>query len=47
MPFGSAGLALLKKSEGFRNRIYIDGAGIDTIGYGHRVLPFGVVSARH
>jgi lysozyme len=39
MPFGSAGLGLLKKSEGFRNRIYLDPAGILTIGYGHRVLP--------
>jgi GH24 family phage-related lysozyme (muramidase) len=39
MPFGSAGLALLKKSEGFRNKIYRDPAGIPTIGYGHRVLP--------
>jgi lysozyme len=38
MPFGSAGLALLKKSEGLRNRVYLDPAGIPTIGYGHRVL---------
>jgi len=39
MPFGSAGLDLLKKSEGYRNRVYRDPAGIATIGYGHRVLP--------
>ena len=39
MAFGSAGLSLLKKSEGFRNRIYRDTAGIPSIGYGHRVLP--------
>jgi len=39
MPFSSAGLDLLKKSEGFRNRSYIDVAGIATIGYGHRILP--------
>jgi lysozyme len=39
MPLGSAGLSLLKKSEGFRNQIYRDVAGIPTIGYGHRVLP--------
>ena len=39
MPFGSAGLGLLKKSEGLRNQIYRDIAGIPTIGYGHRVLP--------
>lgn len=39
MLFGSAGLALLKQSEGFRARIYLDPAGISTIGYGHRVLP--------
>jgi lysozyme len=38
MPFGSAGFSLLKESEGFRNRIYRDPAGIPTIGYGHRVL---------
>jgi lysozyme len=39
MPFGSAGLTLLKNSEGFRNRLYIDPAGIRTIGYGHRAQP--------
>jgi lysozyme len=39
MQFDKAGLDLLKKSEGFRNRTYLDGAGIPTIGYGHRILP--------
>jgi len=39
MAFGSAGLSLLKKSEGFRDRIYRDTAGIPSIGYGHRMLP--------
>jgi lysozyme len=29
---------LLKKSEGFRNRVYLDVAGLPTIGYGHRLL---------
>jgi lysozyme len=39
MPLSSAGLDLLKKSEGFRNHAYLDAAGIPTIGYGHRILP--------
>ncbi|MGA2217992.1 MAG: lysozyme [Terracidiphilus sp.] len=39
MQLGKAGLDLLKQSEGFRNRTYLDGAGIATIGYGHRILP--------
>lgn len=38
MNLSSQGLALLKKSEGFRPSIYRDQAGVDTIGYGHRVL---------
>jgi lysozyme len=29
---------LLKKAEGFRNRVYLDVAGFPTIGYGHRLL---------
>jgi lysozyme len=29
---------LLKKSEGFRSRVYLDVAGLPTIGYGHRLL---------
>lgn len=38
MQLSAAGLALLKKSEGFRDRMYLDTAGIPTIGYGHRIL---------
>jgi lysozyme len=38
MKFSDAGLELLKKSEGFRNRVYLDIAGLPTIGYGHRLL---------
>jgi lysozyme len=38
MRFSTAGLNLLKKSEGFRNRAYRDAAGFPTIGYGHRLL---------
>jgi lysozyme len=34
----AAGLGLLKKSEGFQGRMYLDVAGIRTIGYGHRML---------
>jgi lysozyme len=36
--FSTAGMNLLKKSEGFRSRIYQDVAGFPTIGYGHRLL---------
>ena len=39
MQFSAAGMELLKKSEGFRNRVYMDVAGFPTIGYGHRILP--------
>jgi lysozyme len=39
MDFSSAGLELLKRSEGFRSCAYLDVAGIATIGYGHRLLP--------
>lgn len=38
MQLSAAGLELLKRSEGFRNRIYRDVAGFPTIGYGHRLL---------
>jgi lysozyme len=38
MKLSAAGLELLKRSEGFRNRVYLDVAGIPTIGYGHRLL---------
>ena len=39
MRLSEAGLALLKQSEGFRDRAYLDVAGFQTIGYGHRLLP--------
>jgi lysozyme len=38
MRFSSAGTELLKRSEGFRSRVYFDVAGFPTIGYGHRLL---------
>jgi lysozyme len=38
MKFSAAGLELLKRSEGFRDRTYLDMAGYPTIGYGHRLL---------
>ena len=38
MQFSAAGLELLKRSEGYRSRIYLDAAGFPTIGYGHRLL---------
>ena len=37
MHLSSAGLELLKKSEGFRDQIYTDVAGFRTIGFGHRL----------
>ncbi|HTM16586.1 MAG TPA: lysozyme [Terracidiphilus sp.] len=39
MRLSSAGLQLLKKSEGFRDRVYSDVVGFRTIGYGHRLNP--------
>jgi lysozyme len=39
MELSTAGLALLKQSEGFRSHIYSDVAGYPTIGYGHRLQP--------
>ena len=39
MHLSSAGLDLLKKSEGFRDRVYTDVAGFRTIGFGHRLTP--------
>ncbi len=38
MKLSSAGLELLKTSEGFRTRAYLDVNGFPTIGYGHRLL---------
>lgn len=38
MQLSGAGLELIKRSEGFRGRVYLDVAGFPTIGYGHRLL---------
>lgn len=38
MQLSAAGLNLIKRSEGFRSRTYLDAAGIPTIGYGHRLV---------
>lgn len=38
MQMSAAGLELVKRSEGFRSRVYRDVAGFPTIGYGHRLL---------
>ncbi len=38
MKLSPAGLELIKKSEGFRNKTYLDMAGKPTIGYGHRLI---------
>jgi len=39
MRLSPTGLELLKKSGGFRDRVYADVAGFHTIGYGHRLAP--------
>lgn len=39
MHLSAAGLKLLKRSEGFRDRTYSDIAGFRTIGFGHRLAP--------
>ena len=39
MKMSAAGLRLLKASEGFRSATYRDVAGLETIGYGHRLRP--------
>ncbi len=51
MKLSVAGLDLLKKSEGFRGRTYLDVAGLPTIGYGHRLVhpecyPAGITEAQ-
>ena len=38
MKLSEAGLALLKRSEGFKSRVYTDAHGMPAIGYGHRLL---------
>jgi lysozyme len=37
MQFSATGMELLKRSEGFRSRVYLDVQGHPTIGYGHRL----------
>lgn len=37
MQLSEAGLDLIKHSEGFRSKTYLDIAGIPTIGYGHKI----------
>ncbi len=39
MKLSAEGLDLIKKSEGFRDRVYRDVAGFPTIGYGHLIKP--------
>jgi len=39
MQLSTAGLDLIKKSEGFRSRAYVDVAGVETIGFGHKLTP--------
>ena len=38
MKLSAAGLQLIKESEGYRGRTYLDVAGIPTIGFGHRLV---------
>jgi lysozyme len=38
MNLSAAGLELIKRSEGFRSKTYLDVAKLATIGYGHRLL---------
>jgi lysozyme len=51
MELSAAGLALLKRSEGFRSHVYLDVNGYPTIGYGHRLVhpesfPHGIGEAQ-
>jgi lysozyme len=39
MHLSPTGLSLLKRSEGFRDRVYADVAGFPTIGFGHKLSP--------
>jgi lysozyme len=38
MRLSDTGLSLIKRFEGFRSHVYLDVAGLPTIGYGHRLL---------
>jgi len=51
MQLSSQGLDLIKRSEGFRAQQYLDSAGHETIGYGHKIglcesFPDGVTEER-
>jgi lysozyme len=51
MQMSATGLELLKRSEGFRVRTYLDAAGLPTIGYGHQLVhpecfPNGITEAQ-
>jgi lysozyme len=51
MKLSAAGLELIKKSEGFRSKVYLDMVGLPTIGYGHRLVhpecyPDGICETR-
>jgi lysozyme len=37
MELSAQGLELIKRSEGFRSQQYLDAAGYETIGYGHKI----------
>jgi lysozyme len=37
MELSTQGLDLIKRSEGFRSQPYLDAAGYETIGYGHKI----------
>jgi len=47
MKLCAAGLELIKKSEGFRSKVYLDMAGLPTIGYGHRLVHPELLSRRN
>jgi lysozyme len=38
MELSAEGMDLIKKSEGFRDRVYLDVEGLPSIGYGHRLI---------
>ena len=44
MQTGSAGLDLIKTSEGFRSNVYNDIAGNPTVGYGHKLTQAEIAS---
>ncbi len=51
MELSAEGIELIKKSEGFRDHVYLDVEGYPTIGYGHRLIhpetfPNGITEAQ-